>query len=80
MGSAQGLLPAAKPCGRSRSVDLREVVSGILYVERGGCDWRIMPHDLPPRSTCYDYFRKWRNDDLWRRINDAIQDQVRRRA
>jgi putative transposase len=61
-------------------VDLRAVTNGILYVVRGGCAWRMMPHDLPPWSTCYDYYRKWRNDGTWRRINDALRDQVRRRA
>ena len=42
------LLPAAKTGGRPRTVDLREVVNGILYVLRNGCTWRAMPHDLPP--------------------------------
>src|SRR3954464_9332524 len=74
------LLPPAKPGGRPRSVDLRQVLNGILYIVRGGCAWRMMPHDLPPWSTCYDYFRKWRNDGLWRRINDTLRDQVRRKA
>jgi putative transposase len=74
------LLPKAKPGGRPRSVNLREVVNGILYIVRGGCSWRMMPHDLPPWSTCYDYFRKWRNDGLWRRINDTLRAQIRRKA
>jgi putative transposase len=76
----QPLLPAAKPGGRPRSVDLREVINGILYIVRGGCAWRMMPHDLPPWSTCYDYFRKWRNDGLWPQINDTLRAQVRRQA
>src|SRR4051812_15423930 len=76
----KGLRPRAKPGGRPRSVDLREVINGILYVLRGGCAWRMMPHDLPPWSTCYDFFRKWRNDGLWRRINDTLRDEIRRRA
>src|SRR5512135_2860144 len=74
------LLPPAKAGGRPRSVDLREVTDGILYIVRGGCSWRMMPHDLPPWSTCYDYFRKWRNDGLWQRINDALRNQIRRKA
>ncbi len=74
------LLPEAKPGGRPRSVDLREVINGIRYVVRGGNSWRMMPHDLPPWSTCYDYFRKWRNDGTWRRINDTLRDQVRKKA
>lgn len=74
------LLPEPKPGGRPRSVDLREVLNGIFYIVRGGNSWRMMPHDLPPWSTCYDYFRKWRNDGLWQRINDTLRDQVRRKA
>src|SRR5262249_57177400 len=74
------LLPAAKPGGRPRSVDLREVLNGILYIVRGGCAWRMMPKDFPPWSTCYDYFRKWRNDGTWQRLNDTLRDQVRRKA
>jgi putative transposase len=61
-------------------VNLREVINGILYILRGGCAWRMMPHDLPPWSTCYDFFRKWRNDGLWRRINDTLRDEIRRKA
>ncbi|MBV8457552.1 MAG: IS5 family transposase [Acetobacteraceae bacterium] len=74
------LLPKAKPGGRPRSVDLREVLNGILYIARGGCSWRMMPKDLPPWSTCYDYFRKWRDDGTWARINDRLRAQVRRRS
>src|SRR5450756_1232618 len=65
------LLPEAKPGGRPRSVDLREVLNGIFYITRGGCAWRMMPKDLPPWSTCYDYFYKWRNNGTWSSINDA---------
>src|SRR3954467_5661013 len=74
------LLPEAKPGGRPRSVDLREVLNGIFYITRGGCAWRMMPTDLPPWSTCYDYSRKWRDDGTWRRLNDTPRDQVRRKA
>ena len=45
------LLPPAKPGGRPRTVDLREVVNGILYLLRSGCPWRMVPHDLPPWQT-----------------------------
>jgi putative transposase len=74
------LLPAAKPGGRPRSVDLREVLNGIFYILRGGCAWRLMPHDLPPWSTCYDYFYKWRNNGTWAKINDTLRTQIRHRA
>jgi putative transposase len=71
------LLPDAKPGGRPREVDLREVLNGLFYIARGGCAWRMMPKDLPPWSTCYDSFRKWRNDGTWSKINDALRTQVR---
>src|SRR3954465_14927710 len=74
------LLPPAKPGGRPRAVDLREILNGLFYITRGGCAWRMMPRDLPPWSTCYDYFRKRRNDGTWKRINDALRDRVRRQA
>jgi putative transposase len=73
------LLPAAKPGGRPRSVDLREVLNGIFSILRGGCAWRMMPHDFPPWSTCYDDFSKWRNDGTWAELNDALRTQVRHR-
>ena len=56
------LLPPAKPGGRPRTVDLREVVNGILYLLRSGCPWRMVPHDLPPWQTLYKYFRSWTMD------------------
>src|SRR5438309_7225249 len=71
------LLPKAKPGGRPRSVKLREVLDGIFYIARGGCAWRMMPKDLPPWSTCYDYFRKWRNGGVWSKVNDSLRIQVR---
>src|SRR5215469_4112950 len=74
------LLPPAKPGGRPRSVNLREVLNGIYYIARGGGSWRMMPKDLPPWSTCYDYFRKWRNDGTWAKVNDVLRTRVRHRA
>src|ERR687891_3020007 len=54
------LLPPANSKGHPRTVDLREVINGILYVLRGGIPWRLLPHDLPPWGTVWWYFRKWR--------------------
>ena len=48
------LLPPAKRGGAKRTVDLREVVNGLLYVLSTGCQWRAIPQDLPPKSTVYD--------------------------
>jgi putative transposase len=51
------LIPVYK-VGRLRKVDLREVVDAILYVNRPGCRWDMLPHDLPARSTVYEYFAR----------------------
>jgi transposase len=74
------LVPAPKPGGHPRTVDMREVINGILYVLRSGCTWRMMPHDLPPWGTAWGYFRRWRNDGTWERIHDALRPKVRELA
>ena len=71
------LLPPAKLGGHPRTVDLREVVNGIVYRLREGCTWRALPHDLPPGGTVHTYFRTWRRDGTWRRVHDALRAQVR---
>ena len=71
------LLPGAKPGGRPRTVEVREVINGVLYVLRSGCSWRMMPHDLPPWETVYKYFRNWSIDGTWERIHETLRPQVR---
>src|SRR5262249_59594550 len=44
------LIPPAKAGGRPRQVDMREIVNAILYLNRSGCQWDMLPHDLPPKS------------------------------
>ncbi len=56
------LLPAAKPSGRPRKVNLREVLNTILYLDRTEYQWDMLPHDLLPKSTAYEYFAAWRDD------------------
>src|SRR5262249_12415350 len=73
----QPLLPRAKPGGRPRKVDMREVLNTILYLNRTGCQWDLLPHDLLPKSTVYAYFSQWRNDGTWQRLMDALRAAVR---
>src|ERR1700681_1802513 len=63
--------------GRPREVDLREVVNAILFINRSGCQWDMLPHDLLPKSTVYDYFAQWRDDGTWQKLIDALRTQVR---
>ena len=71
------LIPPAKHGGRKREVDMREVVNAILYLNRTGCQWDMLPHDLLPKSTVYDYFAQWRDDGAWQSMLDALRQQVR---
>jgi putative transposase len=74
------LIPPAKPGGRPREVDLREVLNGIFYHLRVGGAWRALPHDLPPWQTVYDYFNAWRKDGTWETIHAALRERVRRQS
>ena len=73
------LLPGSKPGGRPRATDLRAVVNAIFYILRSGCAWRMLPHDFPPYSTVYMYFKQWRDDGTLERIHDKLRDRVRAR-
>ena len=73
-------VPKAKPGGRPRSADMREVVNAILYVDRTGCSWRLLPHDFPPWGTVWYYFREWRDDGTWEAMNARLRESVRRKA
>jgi len=66
------LIPPAKHGGRKRSVDVREVVNGLMYILSTGCQWRAVPKDLPPRSTLFEYFDLWDYDGTLDRIHHAL--------
>ena len=74
------LLPDARPGGRPRTIDLREVLNSLLYLNRSGCQWDMLPHDLLPKSTVYDYFARWRDDGTWQKVMDALRRQARQAA
>src|SRR5262245_44090563 len=71
------LVPVPLPGGRPPHHPRREIVNAILYVLRTGCQWRALPHDLPPWGTVWWYFRQWREDGVWERINTALREQAR---
>jgi putative transposase len=73
------LVPEAKPGGRPRAHETRELLNAIFYVLRGGCAWRLLPHDFfLPWQTAYHYFRQWRLDGTWEQIHTALRERVRR--
>jgi putative transposase len=56
---------------------MREVINGILYLNRTGCSWRMLPHDLPPWGTVHYYYRCFRLQGIWQDIHDRLREQVR---
>src|SRR4051794_14702330 len=72
-------LPRPKRTGRPPA-DLRRVVNAIVYLVRTGCQWRMLPKDFPPWSTVHTRCRRWRRDGTWEKVNEALRQQVRRRA
>ncbi|MEV7317811.1 IS5 family transposase [Streptomyces microflavus] len=71
---------ARSATGDPGSCDLREVVNAIFYQNRTGCQWRMLPHDLPAWSAVFYYFRLWREDGLDQRIQELLRCQVREKA
>ena len=59
------------------TVDMREVLNTIFYLNRSGCQWDMLPHDLLPKSTVYDYFAQWRDDRTWAKIVKALRERTR---
>lgn len=52
-------LEGARKRTKPRKVDLYDVFCGVLYVLRGGIQWRMMPENFPKWQLCYYYFRIW---------------------
>ncbi len=73
-------LPASSQRGRPLTHHRRTIVNAIFYLIRSGCAWRLLPKDLPPWKTVYHYWRQWRRDGTWQRLNTVLRERVRRRA
>jgi transposase len=77
---AKAEIPRAKRGGNKRTVDVREVMNGLMYVLSTGCQWRAIPKDLPPRSTVNFYFCRWQHDGTLERLHHALYVLCRERA
>ena len=71
------LVPKAKSGGRPRTYEARQILDAIFYAVRGGCAWRLLPHEFPPWQIIYHYFRNWRLDGTWERVNGALCECLR---
>ena len=66
--------------GRPRELDLREVLNTLLYLNRSGCQWEMLPQDLRSKSSGYAYFAQWRDEGTWSKILTVLRARVRREA
>jgi putative transposase len=73
------LIPPEKPGGRPRTTNMREVINAIWYVLISGCQWRMLPHEFPPWSTVWSYFRIWRKTGVWERMHTHLRERLRSR-
>jgi transposase len=71
------ILPPPSKMGSPPRVDFREIINAILYLNDNGSKWRAMPHDFPPWSTVYTYFRRWSRNGLWLKMNAILLERVR---
>lgn len=74
------LIPPAKPGGRPRTTDMRNLVQAIFYFLETGCQWRHLPKEFPPRSTVHEYLQRWTDDGTIERMHDHLYRKVRAAA
>lgn len=74
------LIPPARRGGNKRTVQIREVLNGVMYILSSGCQWRAIPRDLPPRTTVHDYLDRWSGDGTLERIHHALYQKCREQA
>jgi putative transposase len=70
-------LPEPAPQGRPRLHGLRAILDAVFYVLKSGCPWRLLPREFPPWKTVYDWFRRWRIDGTFERLNAELRERLR---
>jgi putative transposase len=73
-------VPASNKRGRPKTHTTREILNAVFYVLKSGCTWRLLPRDFPPWETVYWWFRRWRIDGTFERLNAALREQLRARS
>ena len=71
------LIPSPKKGGGKRTVDIRQIINGCLYITKTGCQWRMLPHEYPPWQTIYWHFANWKKDGTFNKMHDALVKIVR---
>ena len=73
------LLQRSHPAGRRQTYPLRRIVDAIFYLLRTGAQWRLLPHEYPPRCTVFYHYAQWREDGTWEHVTQAVRESYRRR-
>jgi putative transposase len=78
-GCLEPHIPPPNRRGRPRAHAAREILDAVFYVLKSGCPWRLLPREFPPWETVYGWFRRWRIDGTWERLNAALRERLRTR-
>ena len=78
-GHIEEHLPAANQRGRPKIHPPREILNAVFYVLKSGCPWRLLPREFPPWRTVYHWFRAWRIDGTFERLNTELREALRAR-
>jgi putative transposase len=73
-------VPPPNKQGRPKTHTTREILNAIFYVLKSGCSWRLLPRDFPPWETVYWWFRRWRIDATFERLNAVLRERLRIRS
>src|SRR5215212_9098688 len=76
-GCLKSYLPVPNKRGRPRLHSPRKILNAVFYILKSGCPWRLLPREFPPWETVYFWFRKWRVDGTWERLNAALREHLR---
>src|SRR5919112_6024119 len=70
-------VPAPKCRGRQRIHSPRQILNAVFYILRSGCPWRLLPREYPPWKTVYHYFREWRINGTFEKLNAVLREHLR---
>ena len=71
------LLPKSHSAGRRQTYPARRVIDAIFYLLRTGAQWRMLPHEYPPRCADFFHYAQWRKNDLWKQVTRVLRESYR---
>jgi putative transposase len=74
------LIASFFPAGNKSKWHKRALVNAVFYLEKTGCQWRLLPHDYPPHDSVWSFYRRARESGLWERVMDALVKKTRTAA